>query len=188
MPATWTTPGTVHVSPTDDNRGVRVRWSLGRKDGEAAELCAWFDPGLDGRPATVQLSLPDGLTPSVLQRFPWARWLAVAESATRLPPSVALHDLWDTPQSAQLDAAVDSAAAGNRPPRGSGGRPGRRGHPDPFYANIAARYVELRSQGSTNPTAQIARERHANRNTVAGWLRGARQRRYLPPARPGRPG
>lgn len=42
------------------------------------------------------------------------------------------------------------------------------------------------AEGVTNPTATIAAERFANHNTVAGWLRGARERGYLPPGRRGR--
>ena len=46
----------------------------------------------------------------------------------------------------------------------------------------------LRAEGARDPTARIAREMVYSRNTVAGWVRRARELGLLPPARRGRAG
>lgn len=65
-----------------------------------------------------------------------------------------------------------------------------RGHPrgrpplsEQFYATVAADYRAHCAAGSRRPSAAVAAERGANVNTVAGWVRRARQRGYLPPGR-----
>ena len=66
-------------------------------------------------------------------------------------------------------------------------RPGRRGRPDLFYAQIAAMYVdELPS--SKRPVAAVAEELKYSADTVSGWLDEARRRRLLtrPPKSNGR--
>jgi hypothetical protein len=188
VPSTWKGEGNVWVHPNHEDNSVDVLWSLGREDGRRGQLRVWYEGGPGGQVATVRLSLPDGLQPSTLSRFAWARWLAVADSAARMFSSPDLLDE-GSPKSRRLTDAVEAARDGRRPPRGEeGGRPGRRGHPDGHYADVAKRYAELAGRGVRNPTATIAEEESVNRNTVAGWLRGARQRGYLPKARPGKAG
>jgi hypothetical protein len=173
------------VHPNWADKTVDVLWSLGREDGRRGELRVWYADEPGGQVATVRLTLPDGLRPSTLSRFPWARWLAVADAAGRYAGPADGDSLVFDP----LDAAVEAVREGRRPPRSQGeGKPGRRGHPDRHYADVAQRYVELRGKGVRNPTATIAEERSVNRNTVAGWLRGARKRGFLPTARPGKAG
>ena len=183
IPRTWTGKGNVWTTlETDGSR--TVRWSLGRSDGKRGELRVWFDQESENAEVSaVQLSLPDGLTPTTLQRFPWARWIAVADASRRMVISAGLGP------GSELFQAVEAARDGTRPSRGTpGARRGRPGLPDEHYQDVARRYLELRSQGETSPTATIAEEREANRNTVAGWVRGARNRGYLPEARRGRAG
>ncbi|HKH88625.1 MAG TPA: hypothetical protein VKA05_07365 [Acidimicrobiales bacterium] len=185
VPSTWKGTGNVWVHPNHEDNSVDVLWSLGREDGRRGELRVWYEGAPGEQVATVRLTLPDGLRPSTLSRFPWARWLAVADSAARY------FDQPDpeAPESDHLTDVVEAARDGRRPPRAEGGgRPGRRGYPDGHYVEIATRYAELRMAGVRNPTATIAEERCVNRNTVAGWLRGARRRGFLPPARPGKAG
>jgi hypothetical protein len=67
-------------------------------------------------------------------------------------------------------------------------RPGRAGHPPEHYAAVANEYRTLCAKGVLNPTSTIARQRKRSRDTVAGWIREARKRGYLPEARPGRAG
>jgi hypothetical protein len=132
----------------------------------------------------VQIELPipqDATAPAYLKRFPWAGWLTVADAAARrgLTP--------------QLTRAVTAARGNRRPPRHArqilgGKRPGRGGHPDSHYRQVAKRYQELHGQGRLDPTASLAVEYDTSRNTVAGWVRKARDRGYLPPARKGRAG
>jgi hypothetical protein len=148
------------------------------------ELQVELDPQT-GRATWVGLRYADGLMPTDLQRFPWSTFLALADAADRGLRTGPLSEEADN-----LSEALSAQLSGRRrrkPTKGAK-RPGRRGHLDSHYRAVADRYLELRSHGVTNPTATIAKERYASRNTVAGWVRGARDRGYLPPARPGRAG
>jgi hypothetical protein len=136
-----------------------------------------------GRATWIGLECAEGLRPSDLQRFPWSTTFAMADAAERGV---------DDPHSAQgfyIERTMQTPAGATFPkaPRISK-RPGRKGHSDEHYVAVAERYRQLRAQGSTSPTATIAKERKVSRHTVAGWVREARDREYLPPARPGRAG
>ncbi len=96
-----------------------------------------------------------------LGRFPWTTWLAVADTVRRT-----------------YDTAARDASPAKGPVRS---RPGRAGHGDAFYRDVALRYRDLRSAGSAKPTQTIADERGVPRNTAAGWVRGARERGFLRP-------
>jgi hypothetical protein len=148
------------------------------------ELQVELDP-ITGRAISVGLRYADGLMPTDLQRFPWATFLALADAADRGLRADPLSD-----EAEHLSETTWAQLKGTRlrKPKKDAKRPGRRGHPPEHYLSVANRYQELRSQGMTNPTATIAMESHVSRHTVAGWVRGARDRDYLPPARPGRAG
>lgn len=136
-----------------------------------------WDP--DARPVEVRLALDvDAMTPSTLQRFPWARWLSFADSYWRT------HD--NDPDDAHVRVAIRTFNAERGRP--NTGRPGRRGHPPEHYAGVATRYHQLRAEGASNPTTRLAAERHVSRSTAAGWVSEARRRGFLPPARPNRAG
>ena len=67
----------------------------------------------------------------------------------------------------------------------------RRGRPSlgpAHYAEVAQRYTALSEQGERAPVAVIAEESGYNRNTVAGWVRRAREMGFLAPPRRGRAG
>ena len=190
-PSTWMGEGNIWTGLGSDGSAM-VRWSLGRPDGQRGELQVWFDPEAGHRVSAVRISLPDGLTPTGLGLFPWARWLTIADAARHLASSglrIDSSEFIGSSELADLERAVNSARDGKRPPRGSSSsRPGRRGHPDSHYQKIARRYLALRQKGIPNPTATIAGEDCVSTSTAAGWVRGARQRGYLPPGRPGRAG
>ena len=188
VPTAWTGTNNFWFSRTEDGLGLRVVWSVGRPDGKRCRLDVCFDDKDPGTVTSVTLERPDGLTPSKLSRFPWARFLAMADAAERSFSSAA--PLWDeTPESRRLEQLVRATMEGRPLPKASiGSRPGRRGHAETHYGGVARRYLELRRRGVTNPTARIAEESSVNRSTAAGWVRGARRRGYLPPARPGRAG
>lgn len=95
-----------------------------------------------------------------LSKFPWATWLAVADTVRR------------TLARAGGDSAV------RRPDRK---RPGRAGHGDDLYRSVARRYSELQRAESRAPTQTIAEEYGCARNTAAGWVRRARAKGFLPP-------
>jgi hypothetical protein len=150
----------------------------------AAELVVRFEIR-QAQAVSVTLACQDGLSPSDLQRFPWTPFLTVADAT--------LRDFRQDPVSAPTEGLreVLRATETTRPlPRlpKTAKRPGRTGHPDEFYRAVAEQYQALRRHAVTNPTATIARSHGTSRNTAAGWVRVARQRGYLPPARPGRAG
>jgi hypothetical protein len=147
---------------------------------------------LDGIPVSVELKLEDGVTATELQRFPWARWLRVADAYNRRaddepgPHPAGFHPDRDADTSRGTATTALAEEAGRK--ISAGKRPGRRGHPDQHYRDIAARYDQLVAGGTRNPTACLAEQLNYSRNTVAGWVSTARKRGYLPPARPGRAG
>jgi len=122
----------------------------------------------------IRLVFVDGATPSDIRRFGWMRWLAVAEATARWSPD-------------DDNTGVAITAAGTKALRAEGvlrdRRPGRRGHPHEFYKEIADRYIELVRQRVHKPRLTIANERHVSVDTVAGWLKRARELNYL--KRPG---
>jgi hypothetical protein len=145
-----------------------------------------FDPDDDYRIRSVSLTMPGRITASELRRFPWGRWISAADTFFRDPELRAWRAAVDAQQ--QGLAKKPASAAKDSKPVVASGRPGRRGHPDEHYRAVAKRYRELVSTGIRNPTATIAAEQIVSHNTVAGWLRVARERKYLPPSRPGKPG
>jgi len=161
---------------------VRVEVETAKR--RPTELQVQLDPET-GKAVWIGIRSLDGLRPTDLQRFPWVTLLAMADATDRAEQETA------TAEDFQRLGKVAMAAWENRrppkPPKISR-RPGRAGHPDEHYRAVAERYKQLRAAGVSSPTATIANERHWSRATVAGWVRGARDRGYLPPARPGRAG
>lgn len=155
------------------------------------ELQVWFESAGGehasalGRVASVRLTTAEDITPTVLQRFAWARMLTVAEAAARADREGQLN-----PQmtAAEWGHAIGKAFNKAWPDDRWKRRPGRHGRPDEFYRTVAEVYQELLAAGLRDPTNQIAQAVNYNRSTVAGWVSGARRRGYLPTARPGRPG
>ena len=96
-----------------------------------------------------------------LSRFPLTTWLVVADTVRRC-----------------YDTAARDASPAKGPDRG---RPGRAGHGDAFYRDVARRYRDLRGAGSAKPTLTIADEFGVPRNTAAGWIRRAREQGFLRP-------
>ena len=146
----------------------------------------------EGRIVSVRLTDPEGLSATALQRFPWARWLTVADGALRTLGNPYGGGLDGLRIFAALDhdKRLERALSGERlrPLSDPSRRPGRAGHPDKFYAGVARDYTALRQQGSLRPTADLAKQRGVSRNTMAGWVRRARERGMLPEARGNRPG
>jgi len=166
----------------------------------------------DGAPERIRSvevwSEEGGLTSSELQRLAWSRWLATADSTVRRPRISYMAptergqgqsdpDRWylppGSPERTDEGRNVYSLLFGDsfQPspvPAPEESRPGRRGHPRDHYVRIAKRYLQLRSEGRKDPTAQIAREMGYSRSTVAGWVRRARALGLLPTARRGKPG
>jgi hypothetical protein len=156
---------------------------------ERHELRVLFDP-TGGQVVGVQLTMP-GITPTVLHRFPWRRWLALAEVERRA------LDLTSSPKAQEM-AGYEASEARTAFLRGDpipkrwdaapSARPGRKGHPADKYESVAKRYLGLVREGVYNPTATIAKEESVSRNTAAGWVAKARQLGYLPKGRPGKAG
>jgi hypothetical protein len=121
----------------------------------------------------VRLVLPHGATASDVRRFGWTRWLAVADAISR----------WRADDESAGEAITRAGTTALRKERIlRARRPGRRGHPDEFYRQIAARYVAVRAAGVRNPRVKMADEMHVSVHTVAGWIERARELGYLQPA------
>jgi hypothetical protein len=174
----------VHLLVTGDGGGIEARLSVG------------FD---GGEPTRVRLTVPGGLSASLLRRFAWDRYLTIADAARRNAVAAKDSGRRSQPVRGPLTMSDDTVVGPftvpqipktfyvqSDPPVAQ--RPWGAKRPDEFYRSVANRYTELRASGERNPTAVIAREMGYNRNTVAGWVRKARTLRYLPAARPGRAG
>lgn len=138
---------------------------------------------------SVGLARPMGvvLDASTLQRFAWARWLTVADAAVRdlRVPEASPHPLNDYfSAGADLEKLHRNTRRRQEAPR----RPGRRGHSDDFYREVSEYYRHRRWAGSTSPTQDLANEYGVTRNTAAGWVKVARERKLLPLAHRNRAG
>jgi hypothetical protein len=193
VPDAWKGNGNFQT-PRHPDGSISVIWSMGRPDGARGELRVWYEEDGD-RVTKVELSLPDGLKPRDLARFPWATYLPIAESARRVHRydigSIEFNDV----ESLELREALEDtyslvrAAAGTPLPRdGASHRPGRKGHPLSHYARVAKVYLDALQRGDRNPTQRVADDATVSRSTAAGWVRGARERGYLPPGREGKAG
>jgi hypothetical protein len=60
-------------------------------------------------------------------------------------------------------------------------RPGRKGRPDVFYAELAKKYVEL-LEGTSTPTKDLAERLGYSPSSVRDFLHQARRRELLSPA------
>jgi hypothetical protein len=68
-------------------------------------------------------------------------------------------------------------------------RPGRRGHPDVFYAELAAAYVEKLAKGSRRPVADLASgHRHLSAARASELIHRAREKGMLTPGPQGKAG
>ena len=147
-----------------------------------------YDPNEDGKVVAVVLRNPDGVTPTMLSRFAWKRYLQIAEAERRQSRFV-----WGTEdakrESEHWKEAVMAAAEGRKMHRTDAlKRPGRKGHPESHYEDIARRYDELFALGESAPTKRISEEHHVSRSTAAGWVATARRKELLPKAMRGRAG
>lgn len=171
----------IRIQPIKRRNGkLEVPIEIDWVDGSGSALVFCFggelpDLSLD----SINLAEP-GILATRLQRFPWARWVTVADAAARRHLSDKAGK-WVLPGE-PLKEAVDTAMGVTRPPRRKGPVP----RPDRFYAELAARYLELRAGGEKAPTQTLADERGYNRSTMAGLIREARKRGLLPPAVPGK--
>jgi len=158
-----------------------------REDGPGVELR--LSVGYDGpEPTSIRLTLPGGLTASRLKRFPWDRYLTIADANRR--SAAANQDVVKTKGVKGFSVVppggvvyVPTADNPLNPQRPWGAK-----RPNHFYKSVAERYTALRASGERNATDAIAKESGYNRNTVAGWVRKARKLGYLPPARRSRAG
>jgi hypothetical protein len=179
-----TTDDTVTIGVQFNAGHTRHRYRAGHAQisGYRAEFvfARTADGDVEPAPLAARLVHTAGIKPSELNRFAWTRWLTVAEAHARISVGFTVE------RQSQLRAAHDKASrALGIAPRA---RPGRKGHPPEFYGNIAERYIALLDEGHRDPVNRIANEAHVARATAAGWVREARARKHLPPARKGRAG
>ncbi len=186
LPKVYTTEGRVQVNQEGEN-AINVVSSLDRTDGGQRLLTVWFEPGGD-RVTHVMLSLPDGVTPTDLSNFKWSKWIAIARAARvefnagrDIPP---FNEMFR-----QTSVLVDRMFRAARPDGSSTSRrPGRHGHPDSYYQEVADTYRRCLLNGESHPIKVIAEAQVVSRNTASGWVREARKRGLLEPAHKGRAG
>ena len=170
----------------EENMSEVIAW-LGSSS-DAVRIFIVYDEDVDGKVTSVGLANPDGVSPAMLSRFPWKRFMLIADVERRMSKfKFGSEEL--IAHSEQWEEAVNAATEGRKirstdPLK----RPGRRGHPDAHYKEIAARYLQLVSLGQTAPVKVIAEEYHVNRSTAAGWVGTARSSGLMPAGRRGKAG
>ena len=170
----------------EDNTSEVIAW-LGSSS-DAVHIFVVYDTVVEGKVLSVGLKNNNGVSPAMLSRFPWKRFMLIADVERRMSKfEFGSEELMA--HSEQWKEAVNAATEGRKmratdPLK----RPGRRGHPDAHYKEIAARYLQLLRQGETAPVKVIAGEYHVNRSTAAGWVGTARSKSLLPAGRRGRAG
>lgn len=142
----------------------------------------------NGRPEARELHLvhPDGLPSSG----------GLSTRLVREEIKVREHLDEATRRMRELHEAVDAETQGRweRIPyvqaalEGLSSRPGRRGHPDRFYAELAAAYVDRVKAGSRRPVADLAAQEYLSEDRVRTLVARARKKGFLTPAEPGKPG
>jgi len=157
----------------------------------------WFDRERPEDPTSEPLGINgvtmwqrDGVSPSTMSRFPWGTWLPIAELIARTNGDV--KDIrWRSGDMFDPHTVVGRITRASYESIGlpyETRRPGRKGNDPQLYVHVADRYKELVSLGIRNPTQTIATEMNYSRNTVAGWIRKARELGHLPRARKGKAG
>jgi hypothetical protein len=133
------------------------------------------------RVVSAELRVPDGLTATALQRFPWARWLTIVKETAR--SEGAAEAPGDSARDPALSRLVQAATEGKRlrTPVPAPKRPGRRGHPESLYRGVGELYAQLCAEGDPHPRATLANQMNYSPNTMAGLLRKARERGFLRP-------
>ncbi|MCU1591975.1 MAG: hypothetical protein JWP11_3231 [Frankiales bacterium] len=121
---------------------------------------------------------PDGgITTAVLRQIPLAVLAQqVREAAPRHAEALASLGYVDSDWSDAVDQVAKNP------------RPGRTGRSDKFYAQMASEYTARVAVGNRRPVEDMATQMRYSRSTVEGWIKAARKRELLTPARPGQPG
>lgn len=179
---------------SEDDGGTRrvtvsfLRWTEQEDLDSTMDLVVEFrrqGPQIVGVASAQLIATSDVLDIGEISRFPWNRWLRVArlhaEAETALVRGEA-SDKWltteekapDTPRGRRANLATEAAKRASGA-IGAAPRPGRHGHGQDFYKEVADRWRELVLSGDKAPARTIATERNFSVNTVNGWLRRARQ-------------
>lgn len=97
-------------------------------------------------------------------------------------PPLAARDLAKLPLAAIAAAFADFPDSLDEvPPLGDEPRrPGRRGHPDAFFAQVAKQYRAAQVRSPTKPVQSMANHAKRNPATIHRWLTRARELGYLP--------
>jgi hypothetical protein len=129
----------------------------------------------------------DELTSTELSRFPWTRWLRLADLHAQAETGWMSGDPFDfgtTPDTELARvAARNTQSHVDREKRQLGNdasRPGRRGHGLEFYKGVASEYAHLVEGGEQAPATAMAKARQNSIHTVNGWIRRCRKLGLLP--------
>lgn len=171
----------VHYDKVDSERTARggVLFRLRRGD----ELVATLEIDLQPRPGDapevteVRLSAAHGITPTTLKRFAWDQWITKAK-ALAASPGIFLPAGDDPLQRRQH--WLDDWSKYETTLRSNIGHPGRGGHPDEHYTAVLNAYQALEAAGDPSPIRTISARLEISRNTVASWLKRAREKQPGP--------
>ena len=144
----------------------------------------------DGRLGLAELGVVGQPTSELLRAIPVGRIEATANAQLmvvddRVTPAPARRRRWRSPGGRPVPP--NPSDAGWEQPASGGGAGGARGRPDRFYADIAGEYQDL-TRTSNRPAADLADRHDVPVTTAHRWIKEARRRGLLAPARPGKAG
>lgn len=159
---------------------------------EVATVIVHFRRDSDrGRPllqtVTVDVSRSiDPPQPSDFRLLQWDRLLRAAETIydTPMPDFFQGGGDWREAREQYLQAWAEY----HTKIQAAVGHPGRGGRDRSHYKHIAALYKALLADGETKPIKRLSEDLGVNANTVSGWVKKARQLKFLPPTKRGKAG
>jgi hypothetical protein len=145
---------------------------------------AWalFKPDKAGTLELLEIRIPNP-TADLLRRIPVGRIKTSVQAhiGLKLPLAVKMND----PAPSDLSSAEFYGPGIEEPRRYKLKRPASRRLEDDFFKNVAKAYRQAVLLGH-NPRKTLAEDADAPVDSVARWIRQARELGYLPPGQPGR--
>ena len=133
----------------------------------------------DGRLVVTELHLADGIDAESLRRIP----IGTIDTAINYSPTIT-----DAFMGASAVQWEDTSHSLQRPRMRLKDVPAAGARGDGFYRSVGELYRWCIGNGVRNPARAIADANAVPVTTVHGWIRDARRRNFLPPARRGKVG
>lgn len=142
----------------------------------------------DQRIVEITVINPDGLRAADLARLPWATVITANDHLVRALADG--EDFFGAEPGPNVRALRAKTNKLHEHVRQMEHRPGRAGHSDDFYRDVAGMYRAHLARGERYPVQAITNElaakgEHVSRNTVASWVKRARQLGHLDAGRRG---